>query len=328
MAPVLRLAPPLELVSPPDPAAWDALVAAAEGSSVFHTSAWARLWLATWPGSRWEALVVPEGSGYAGGLGAIVRGGMVGRTVLAMPYATYGGPIVRRGHADPAAVRRLLLEGHARRVRSGLTLHSELTWYEGDAAEVPAALTVGRGFTHVRDLDRDYEVLMASLDHAVRARVRQAVEYGLTVRPVVDAEGVRLYHQLAIRTMQRRSGRPKSLALYQGIFERMVSTGLARYDLVEHQGVAIAGSLHLLHRGSAMNWLTVSDERHWKLRPNNLLIATVMRELCAAHYREYNLGGSPADASGLIRFKEGWGATRRTVLQCRSRSWVHRMMRR
>jgi len=318
----------LERVSPPDPAAWDALVAEAEGATVFHTAAWARLWLATWPGSRWEAVVVREGPSYVGGLGAIVRPGVLGRTLLAMPFATYGGPIVRRGHDDPAALRRRLLEGYAALIGSGRTLFSELTWYEGNAAELPATLAVEPAFTHVRRLDDDFEALMASLDHAVRARVRQAIEYGLTVRPVTDAAGVGLYHQLALRTMERRSGRPKTLALYQWIFEHLVSAGLARYDLVEHQGVAIAGSLHLLHRGVGMNWLTVSDERHWKLRPNNLLIATVMRELCAAHYREYNLGGSPAGAAGLIRFKEGWGATRRTVLQARTRGLVHRLLHR
>jgi CelD/BcsL family acetyltransferase involved in cellulose biosynthesis len=324
----LNLPPSIDHVSPPDPAAWDALVADAEAATVFHTSAWARLWLATWPGARWEALVVRDGSAYVGGVGAIVREGVLGRTTLAMPFATYGGPIVRRSHRVPAALRRLLLEGYAARVRGGRTWVSELTWYEGNAAEMPPSLTVEPAFTHVRRLGDDFEALMASLDHAVRARVRQAVDYGLTVKRVADAEGVRLYHELAIRTLLRRSGRPKALALYQRIFEQMVPAGLARYDLVEHQGVAIAGSLHLLHRRTGMNWLTVSDERHWKLRPNNLLIATVMRELCAAHYREYNLGGSPADAAGLIRFKEGWGATRRTVLQARTRGLAHRLLSR
>jgi CelD/BcsL family acetyltransferase involved in cellulose biosynthesis len=323
---VVRLPPPLARVSPPDPAAWDALVADAAGSSVFHTSAWARLWLATWPGSRWEALVVQEGSHYVGGLGAIVRESPLGRTILAMPFATYGGPIIRRGEADPAAMRRLLLDGYAVRIRSGRTLMSELTWYEGDAAELPAGLVVEPAFTHVRPLDLDFDALLGSLDLSVRSRVRQAVENGLTVRRVADATGVRLYHELAVRTLLRHGGRPKELALHQRIFEHLVPAGLARYDLVDHQGVAIAGSLHLLHRGVALNWLTASDERHWKLRPNHLLIATVMRELCAERYREYNLGGSPADAAGLIRFKEGWGATRRTVLQARTRSLVHRLL--
>jgi len=37
-------------------------------------------------------------------------------------------------------------------------------------------------------------------------------------------------------------------------------------------------------------------------------IARVMRDLCESGFHEYNLGGSPADATGLMRFKAGWGA--------------------
>ena len=103
--------------------------------------------------------------------------------------------------------------------------------------------------------------------------------------------------------------------------------GLARYDLVEHERRVIGGSLHFTYRGVATNWLTVSDERQLRLRPNHLVIARVMRDLCAAGYHEYNLGGSPHDAEGLIHFKESWGGTRRPVLEVQHRSLLHRLMR-
>ena len=75
--------------------------------------------------------------------------------------------------------------------------------------------------------------------------MRQAEEHGLTVRPVTDARDVRHYHALAVRTVRRLGGLPKPLSLYQRIFRSLVPPGLARYDLVEHQGRPIGGSLHL-----------------------------------------------------------------------------------
>lgn len=323
----MKLTPPVELVSPPDPAAWDALIAEAEDVTVFHTSAWARLWIAEWPGARWEAVVLPEGTGYAGGLGLIVRDGALGRRVMAMPYGTYSGPIVRRGHPDAANVRRQLLEGYAQLVRHAWVMLSELTWYEGRRDELPVELVAAENFTHVRPLEPDFTAVSRSFGHSVRARVRQAEGHGLTVRRITDARDVRHYHALAVRAVRRRGGLPKPLSLYQRIFRDLVPPGLARYDLVEHQGRAIAGSLHFTFRDSAINWLTVSDERHWRLRPNNLIIARVMRDLCEAGCRWYNLGGSPPDAAGLIRFKEGWGAARRLVLELRQRSQLYRMLR-
>ena len=57
------------------------------------------------------------------------------------------------------------------------------------------------------------------------------------------------------------------------------------------------------------------------------LIAQVLESLCAAGYLEYNFGASPPDAEGLIRFKEGWGATRRPVVVVERRSGLHRRLR-
>lgn len=323
----MKLTPPVELVSPPDPAAWDNLVAASDTATIFHTSAWARLWIAEWPGARWEAVVLADEAGYVGALGLIIHDGPLGRRVLSMPYGTYGGPIVRRGHPDPATVRRLLLDGYAQLVRHVWVMLSELTWYDGRREELPADLVATEGFTQVRPLGLDFPELMRTLPHSIRSRVRQAEEHGLTVRSITDTRDVRYYHALAVRTVRRLGGVPKPLSLYQRIFRSLVPEGLARYDLVEHRGHPIAGSLHFTYRGTAINWLTVSDDRKLDLRPNHLIIARVMQDLCAAGYHEYNLGGSPPDAEGLIGFKESWGATRRTVLELRRRGMVYRLLR-
>ena len=84
---------------------------------------------------------------------------------------------------------------------------------------------------------------------------------------------------------------------------------------------------NLFHQGAAMNWLPVSREKSWPLRPNNFLIARTLETLCEAAYLEYNFGASPHGAEGLIRFKESWGATPRPLVIAGRRSSVHRKLR-
>jgi lipid II:glycine glycyltransferase (peptidoglycan interpeptide bridge formation enzyme) len=127
--------------------------------------------------------------------------------------------------------------------------------------------------------------------------------------------------------VRRRGGTPKPFSLYHRILSDLVPSGLARYHLVAHGEETVAGSLHLFHEGAATNWLPVSRVSSWHLRPNNFLIASVLSSLCDAGYLEYNFGASPHDAHGLIRFKEGWGASRRGVLIAGSRSRLHRRLR-
>jgi CelD/BcsL family acetyltransferase involved in cellulose biosynthesis len=302
------------VLAPPDAAAWDDLVAASPEATVFHTSAWARLWTEEWRDARWEAAVLVEDSRYAGGLGWVVRRHGIVRTLDSMPYATYGGPIVRPGHPDPSAARRLLLEAFAARAGGRLVMRAHLAWYGGLKDEIPDRLRAEESFTHVLALSSDYEKVAAGFSASTRRLVRQADESGLSVRPAVSLEDVRVFHEIAVETVRRRGGTPKPLSLYARIFERLVPEGLARFHLVMHADRAVAGSLHLFREGVAVSWLPVSRESSWPLRPNNFLVASLLETLCAAGYAEYNFGASPADAEGLIRFKEGWGARRRRVL--------------
>jgi hypothetical protein len=312
----------------PHTAAWDALIEQAPGATAFHTSAWARLWTRHWPKARWETITVTGAAGYDAGLGFIVLEGPLGPRIFAMPYGTYGGPLVRNGHPDPAAIRRGLLEAYARRIHAAGIRSSHLQWYEGRREDLPPGLSVGTGVTHVRALQPDFDALLATLPHSVRSRVQQAQRNGLAVTPVTDTRGVRAYHALAVKTITRHGGVPKPEALYLRIFEGLVPRGLARFDLVEHEGRAIAGSLHLIFRDTAFNWLTIADEEHRRLRPNHLVIARVMRDLGRSGVREYNFGGSPPGADGLVAFKESWGASPRPVLDVTRRSLLDRLLRR
>ena len=172
----MKVASEVEVVSPPDAAAWDGLVAASPGATVFHTSAWAKLWTEEWRGAKWEAIVLRDSSGYSGGIGAIVRRRGIFRTVESMPFGTYGGPIVREGHPDPSAVRRLLLEAHAARAARRLVARSMVTWYGGIAADFPEGLRPEESITHVLPLSSDYERVARGFSPSTRRLVRQADE--------------------------------------------------------------------------------------------------------------------------------------------------------
>jgi CelD/BcsL family acetyltransferase involved in cellulose biosynthesis len=311
----------------PDPVRWKSLIDDGAGASVFHTAEWASVWTAEWKDARWEALVVEEGAEYAGAIGAVVRRRGFFRTIDAMPFATYGGPIVRHGHPDPDAARRSLLEAFARWTSGRRVLRAQLAWYGGHADEVPERLAPRESFTHVLPLTPDFDTLAAGFSPSSRRLIRQSEESGLEIRPIVSGDDLRAFYDLAVETVRRRGGEPKPFSLFERIQKVLVPEGLARYHLVTHEGEPVAGSLHLFHGGVAMSWLPVSRAASWHLRPNNFLIAHVLESLCTAGYLEYNFGASPPDADGLIRFKEGWGASRRAVVLAERRSGLYRRLR-
>jgi CelD/BcsL family acetyltransferase involved in cellulose biosynthesis len=323
----MKFDPPLVHLSEVDPARWDALVASADGAGIFHTSQWADLWTSEWRDARWEALVVEDAAGYAAGLSAIVRRRGPFRTVDAMPFATYGGPIVRRGYPDPRGIAATLLEGFARWAGGAMVLRAGLAWYGGDARLFPERLPPVESFTHVLGLGADYETVAARFAPSTRRLIRQADESGLTIESADRPDQIGEFYDMAVETIRRRGGSAKPRSLYDRVFERLVPPGLGRFHIVRHGADAVAGSLHFFHEGVATNWLPVSRVSAWALRPNNFLIASLLESLCASGYVAYNFGASPADASGLIRFKEGWGARRSPVILAGRRSALHRRVR-
>jgi hypothetical protein len=322
------LRPPFELVSPPDPAAWDALAAKAEGRTPFHTRAWARLWLAEWPDARWQAIVVRDHDAYVAALGFLVRPSPLGSRILSMPDGTYGGPLVAAGQSDAGGLRRGLLDAYRGLATAPGVLLAQLTWLDGVREEAGAGLEASEAFTLVASIPGAFDDALQWLPQPVRAPVRQAERNGLTMRLARTPEDLAVFHDLVTRTARRHGGRIKSLSFYRRMLADLAPAGLARFDLVERGSEAIAAGLHLAFGGFAMNWLLASDDRHWSLRPIHLLHARVLRELGEVGFREYDFGSSPAGAEGLVHFKEAWGGARRPVLTLRRRSLLHRMLRR
>ncbi|HEX3112427.1 MAG TPA: GNAT family N-acetyltransferase [Candidatus Eisenbacteria bacterium] len=317
---------PAEIMAP-TPALWDDLVQASPGASVFHTAAWARLWTGLSASTKWEAAILEEGGRYVGALGWIVRRHGWFESLDAMPYATYGGPIVREGHPAAPRARRALIETFLARASRRRVLRAQLTWYAGRPEDFPEESPPDEGFTHVLALESDYERVADRFSPSTRRLVRQSDESGLSIRAAESAADVAQFVEIAEETVVRRGGKPKPRALYERIQADLVTAGIARYHLVEHEGKAVAGSLHLFHQGVATSWLPVSRESSWPLRPNNFLVASLLETLCQAGYTEYNFGASPSDAAGLIRFKEGWGARPRPVWTLTRRSAIHRRLR-
>lgn len=73
------------------------------------------------------------------------------------------------------------------------------------------------------------------------------------------------------------------------------------------RGKLIASHLNFIHGGTLANWRIVwdYDERH--LKPNQVLMHDAIRTAGRRGIEYVNLGASPADAAGLIEYKERWG---------------------
>jgi hypothetical protein len=219
------------------------------------------------------------------------------RRAFSLPFDTYGGPVSARRNG-PVSFERAIepLGNPSARVAD---------FGDGMASFNGTRRTLA---SHLVDLSGGYDRAAGQYTDANRRNIRQANEHGVRVVSVSEASAARDFHRLHLRTVKRHGARPLPAVFFDSVFARMVPAGAATFYFALHEGRAVAGNLVLRHRDRAYDWMWVYDDRFAPLRATNLMIDRALRDEAARGARELNLGASPNDRLGSVRFKQGFGA--------------------
>lgn len=273
------------------------LIAASDSASVYHTLAW----LDAFGVLGAELMFVEPGADSM--IPFLCKGRGALRRAFSLPFDTYGGPIaaVSNGPVTFEHVIEKLGSATARVV----DFCSRVAPANGDDVAHGAA-------THVVDLTRGYDAVHGGYSESNRRLIRQARERGLRVERMRDISEAAEFHELHRRTVRKYGALPLPLAFFEAVYRNMVPYGLAAFHLARHDERVIGGNLVLRFRNVSYDWMWVYDERFLNFRPTNALIDHAIREEIARGAKELNLGASPDDRLGSVRFKKGFGARSHT----------------
>ena len=285
----------VELVDPVSDRRWDRFIEGWDASTVFHTSAWLAVIRDTY-GFTIDALAsVADGELRQ----AIAFARLKGRLV-AMPFSDYWSlPIV-----DDATGWELMmitlsaLTGDASlEVRGGGDFDYEGCGFERDSVFL----------RHRLILDRPYEQLEARFLPAARRAIRKAERGQLTIRRSVDMADMMRFYDLVVETRRKQKLLPQPRRFFEAIQRNLVDQGHGFLLLAEVDGRVIAGDLMLAHKRTLTYKFNASSTDFLHLRPNNLLMAGLIRVASAEGFEELDLGRCDLDADGLRRYKLMWG---------------------
>jgi hypothetical protein len=168
-------------------------------------------------------------------------------------------------------------------------------------------------FTHILALDRPPEEIYDRFDYSIKKNIRKAQRSNVVVRDAQTIDDVDIYFEMT-QAIASKYGRPSySRELFRGVFQLMVPRGEARFTLAFRDDQPLAGTMHLVDKRQIFNWLTASYPDGLEYRPNDALDSSMIEWASRKGLKAYNFGGSPPDAPGLIKFKEKWGAGKKTV---------------
>jgi lipid II:glycine glycyltransferase (peptidoglycan interpeptide bridge formation enzyme) len=96
-------------------------------------------------------------------------------------------------------------------------------------------------------------------------------------------------------------------------FAQLFAQGLGYVMLAELDGQPISAAVFLTSGDTTVYKYGASDERHLRLRPNNLLFADAIQRACDAGYTTFDFGRTDFENSGLATFKRSFGAAEREL---------------
>jgi CelD/BcsL family acetyltransferase involved in cellulose biosynthesis len=163
---------------------------------------------------------------------------------------------------------------------------------------------------HVMRLPSDPDEVLGNVQHAtIRRNVRKAQREGVTVRWAEDgAELHAVFYGLHVDTRRRLGVPVQPRRFFRLFWERIVQRELGFVVLAQAGGRPVAGAVFLAWNDAIVYKYGASDPAAWPLRPNDLLFATVLQWAAANGFRTFDFGRSDLHATGLRRFKGGWGA--------------------
>lgn len=290
---------------------WDRYACSREQSTVYHLSAWRRIFGEALGYRSW-LLVAKDATGAMRGMLPIyLVPGVFARRLVAVPFRDRGGPVFD----TPQALAALLARANelARSNRATLVLKSLEPFPE-------TAATAGllrydhwvRSRMSLEALTRDS--LWERIGGKNRNMVRQAQEHGLTVSCTTSQAGAaERWYPLHLQTQHRLGVPPFPARFFALMLEALAPS--AGIELVEvGDGTRpCAATLLLLHGDTCIYGYSASSPEGRRLRANDLLLFESLALAVERKFAWFDFGSDSPSQESLLFFKRKWGAEQRRI---------------
>lgn len=298
--------------SPLEDSRWPEFVRSHRAGSVFHTAGWLEALRRTY---GYEPVVYTTSAPAANLTNAIplcrIRSWLTGRRLVSLPFSDHCEPLVDASQDQEALMAAL------RQAVSGEQLtHIELRprtsimWNE-------CSLAKGSSFAHhMLDLRPSVEQLRKNLHKdMIERKIRRAEREGVSYEEGTSESLLTPFFRLMLLTRRRHGVAPQPRQWFRNLVACLGDRVNIR--VASRQGRTIASILTLQHRDTLVYKYGCSDARFHNVGAMSFLLWKAIQDAKAQGLRWFDLGRSDLSNTGLIAFKDRWGAAATTLTYVR-----------
>jgi hypothetical protein len=284
-----------------DESSWEKLE---QRGSFYHTLLWVDICAKGIPG-RGIFVCGYENNSLICAMPAIISRRMGAKSFYSMPNGTYGAVLwsedTLRDHKDEFAkgLTDYFRENRFSQVMLVDYANSLGFWHN-------RRFSSNSSSTHILDLRGGDEF---SAPKKVMTEIKIGEKAGGEIIRIIDDHWLDEYYALYLRN-ELRHGRSKPLyekRFYKAILEKLKDSDNLYWNGLIVKDRLIGSQIHFIHNKAQYYWQAVSDFDMRNFRPDYRLLYDAIKCNRNRGVISVNLGASPADADGLVFFKERWG---------------------
>jgi FemAB-related protein (PEP-CTERM system-associated) len=275
-------------------ARWEAFVAVAPDATFFHRAPWQKILREVFRHRTY--FLFAERAGTIEGVLPLaqVNSRLFGNSLVALPFAVYGGVVASTAEAAAA------LETEAERIARQLDVdHLE---YRNIAARHADWPTQDLYVTFRKEILPDEEANMNAIPRKQRAMVRKSIKNGLSAE--IDTHADRFFALYADNV--HRHGTPAMPKRYFDSLLREFGKDCEVLTVVDAKGTPVSSVVSFYFRDQVLPYYAGDAVRARELAANDFKYWELMRRSCARGLKVFDYGRSKV-GSGSYSFKKNWG---------------------
>jgi lipid II:glycine glycyltransferase (peptidoglycan interpeptide bridge formation enzyme) len=231
----------------------------------------------------------------------LIKSIFTGNRIISLPFTDFCGPLCSNLEEEKELLKNVLATfgTHVRHleIRSVLTGNDTFIYDEFYKH-------------HVLSLEHGASELFNKFDKkTIQYSIRKAQKSDVEIREENNAQGMEAFFELNKMTRKKHGVPHQPRYFFENIFNNMFSDNGAFLLLARSNARVIAGGLFFKMNGTIHYKYNASDQEFLaEKRPNHLLTWHAIERACLEHYDFFDFGRTSRCNSGLMRYKEMWGA--------------------
>jgi hypothetical protein len=311
-SPVQSLPMCLYHVDPCNDPRWPRFLDRCPDASVFHTRGWLEALRRTYGYKPVVYTTSAPGTELVNGQAFCrIDSWLTGCRLVSVPFSDHAAVLM-----DGAAHFESLLSCLQEEVDNKKWRYVDLRPVGGELA-VPARFRTSDAFYHHKlSLDMDLDTILRSFHkNCIQRKIRRAAHENLDYTEGRSEVLIGQFYLLLTLTQHRHRIPPQPISWFRNLAACLGDAMKIR--IASRNGRPIAGIVTLSTKNSMIYKYGGSDSKYHKLGGIPFLLWKAIQEAKACGFAELDMGRTDCKNSGLVAFKERWGATRSTLMYWR-----------